>query len=140
MCLSCYEIYDRDLIKTSEFDDYNFCPKSNCIGEVVEIDELLIPTIKILNQKGYYTKFCCSGHYYGQHPNGYISFEEGIDIPFLPKGFKKEVFNNCVTIRSTIKDKIGKRPSIKDFKTICNNAKILVEWAISLPYNDECLV
>ena len=137
MCLDCYEIYDRDSIKIDEFADYKFCPKSNCLGKIVDVDELLIPTIKILNQKGYYTRFCCSGHYYEQHPNGYISFEEDIDIPYLPKGFTKEVYNDCVTIRSTIKHNIGKKPNIKDFKKICDNAKILVDWAISLPYNDE---
>ncbi len=28
----------------------------------VEIDEWIAPTIQVLNQKGYLTKFCCSGH------------------------------------------------------------------------------
>lgn len=138
MCLNCGEVYDKDTVKINEYADfYDYCPKSNCLGEVVDIDELLIPTIKILNQKGYCTIFCCSGHYYGQHPNGYISFEKGVDIPYLPKGFEKEIYNDCVTIRSTIKHKIGNKPNIKDFKKICDNAKILVDWAISLPYNDE---
>ena len=134
MCLDCYEIYDRHLIKPNPYDDYTFCPKSNCIGNIIEVDELLIPTIRILNQKGYYTKACCSGHYYGQHSNGYIMFEEDIDIPSLPCGWTKEIFANHVTIRSSRK---YNKPTIKNFKQICDNAKILVDWALSLPYNDE---
>ena len=137
MCLDCYEIYNKEDIRTNEFCDYVGCPKTNCVGQLIEIDELMIPTIKILNQKGYYTKFCCSGHYYGQHPNGYIMFEENIDVPNLPIGWNKEEFNNCITIRNSIPNKLCKRPTIKDFKKICNNAKILVDWAIKLPYNND---
>ena len=138
MCLDCYEIYDKDKIYKNDFYDYIGCPKTNCVGELIEIDELMIPTIKILNQKGYYTKFCCSGHYYDQHPNGYIMFEEDIDVPNLPKGWNKEEHGNYVVIRSSISYEVGKRPTIKDFKKICDNAKTLVDWAIKLPYNEEC--
>ena len=138
MCLDCYEIYDKDKIEGDKLSYYNFCPKTSCNGQLIEIDELMIPTIKVLNEKGYCTKFCCSGHYYGQTPNGYIMFEEGIDIPNLPKGWDKEECNGCVTIRSTMLDGAGIRPTIKDFKKICDNAKILIDWANKLPDNNEC--
>lgn len=32
------------------------------INNVFEVDEDIADTILILNKKGYYTKFCCSGH------------------------------------------------------------------------------
>lgn len=137
MCMNCYEVYDKDKIKADYCYDNIWCPKSNCVGNLIEIDELMIPTIKILNQKGYFTRFCCSGHYYDQHPNGYIMFEEGIEIPNIPKDWNKEMHNDCVIIRSTIPDGSGKRPTIKDFKKICDNAKILVDWANKLPDNEE---
>lgn len=63
MCMGCYEIYDRDL---------GYCPKSNCNDNVVEIDELMLPAIKLLNQKGYVTSFCCSGHVYDDGCTVYV--------------------------------------------------------------------
>ena len=134
MCLNCYEIYNKEDIKINDFCDYVGCPKTSCVGQLIEIDELMIPTIKILNQKGYITKFCCSGHYYGQHSNGYIMFEEGVDIPKLPSGWTKETHGNYITIRSSRK---YRKPSLRDFKKICDNAKMLVDWAIQLPYNND---
>lgn len=32
------------------------------VDNVFEVDEDIADTISILNKKGYYTKFCCSGH------------------------------------------------------------------------------
>lgn len=32
------------------------------IDNIIEVDEDIAKTISILNKKGYYTKFCCSGH------------------------------------------------------------------------------
>ena len=86
--------------------------------------------IKILNDKGYTTKFCCSGHYDSQHPNGYISFEYWVELPSVPKGFMLDEDGDGITIRTILP---YETPTIEDFKTICDNAKILLDWAISLP-------
>lgn len=32
------------------------------IDNIIEVDEDIAETISVLNKKGYYTKFCCSGH------------------------------------------------------------------------------
>ena len=32
------------------------------VDNVFEVDEDISQTISILNKKGYYTKYCCSGH------------------------------------------------------------------------------
>ena len=70
----------------------------------VEIDELIAPTIQILNRKGYITIGCCSGHSLGDSllRNGsemeyeekhepiyctHIVFKEGISLPTLPPEF-----------------------------------------------------
>ena len=81
----------------------------------IEIDELIAPSIQVLNRKGYITRWCCSGHplknyllrngseagyeviIHGRQPDGtyltggqyesYISFKESISLPTLPPGF-----------------------------------------------------
>ena len=84
MCMGCYEVYDRDL---------GYCPKPSCYCDVVEIDELMLPTIKMLNEKGFFTTNCCSGHIYDNGCNIYISFH-----PFLLEDFSedeiKDMFKN----------------------------------------------
>lgn len=67
MCMGCYEVYDRDL---------GYCPKPACYCDVVEIDELMVPAIKMLNEKGFATTNCCSGHIYDNGCNIYISFHK----------------------------------------------------------------
>ena len=66
MCMGCYEIYNEDL---------GVCPKANCAGTVVEIDELMLPAIRLLNQKGYLTAFCCSGHVYDNGCDAHVILE-----------------------------------------------------------------
>lgn len=42
-----------------------------------EIDELMIPIVKILNENNYPTKWCCQGH--KDKEEAYIMFQEGIE-------------------------------------------------------------
>lgn len=139
VCLSCYEIYNEDYLKIDEWLDEQICPKTDCSGHIIEVDDLLIPTIITLNKKGYYTKFCCSGHYDSQHPEGYIYFEEGIKLPNVPNGFYlEEEDGKGVTIRSNIcKNRRLRKPTHNDFYKICDNAKSLLKWANQLPYYEE---
>lgn len=92
ICMGCYEVYDRDL---------DCCPKSSCDCQVVEIDELMVPAIIFLNQKGYITEFCCSGHVYDNGCTSYVCLESfiteilGDEIEsikkMLPKSWKMEI-------------------------------------------------
>lgn len=41
-------------------------------GYFFECDELIAPTIQLLNYKGYKTKFCCSGHAYNDTERYYV--------------------------------------------------------------------
>jgi hypothetical protein len=135
--MSCYQVYNKDSIKINEFDDYISCPKSECLGEVVEIDELFLPTIIELNRKGYLTKFCCSGHYYENCPNAYIMFENDISLPNIPNGYAKEIENDGnVTIRHMFGDGHTDSETILKYKyytEILKNAEITFKWAKKLP-------
>ena len=127
LCLNCFEVYSNEY----RYDrrDYNFCPKLGCDGEVVEIDELMIPVIKTLNEKGYCTEYCCSGHYGDGYTNTYIKFSEWVELPEeLPDGFVYEEQGNV--IRKNYVDNL--HPNQK-YIEILNTTKDLIEWADNLP-------
>ena len=127
LCLNCFEVYSNEY----RYDrrDYNFCPKLGCDGEVVEIDELMIPVIKTLNEKGYCTEYCCSGHYRDGYTNTYIKFSEWVELPEeLPDGFVYEERGNV--IRKNYVDNL--HPNQK-YIEILNTTKDLIEWADNLP-------
>jgi len=56
--------------------------------ELIHIDKNILPIIKILNEKGYFTDMCCEGHIgKTQNPFIYISFRKGYKIKTpAPKG------------------------------------------------------
>ena len=64
LCLDCFEVYNTP---------FEHCPKASCDGQVVEIDELILPAIIEFNKKGYITEFCCSGHMNNPYP--YVRFD-----------------------------------------------------------------
>ena len=54
----------------------------------VQIDDLIAPTIQILNLKGYRTAWSCSGHVREGFDSAYIQFEFGMITPEeLPTGW-----------------------------------------------------
>lgn len=74
------------------------------ISSVVDIDEMLVDTIRVLRQNNFNTLFCCQGHYYGngglfEGNEGYISFE--IDEN------NKEDFKKYDTLIKSIPNNIG---------------------------------
>jgi hypothetical protein len=88
LCNECWETYDRN---------HDYCPKKSCDGEIFEVDDDIVPIIVALNEKGYITEYCCSGHtYVGSgyaYPRTYIKFAPPIRkelFPNPPAGFKIE--------------------------------------------------
>lgn len=98
MCPYCYEIHMADMDKKIKMkyhkkdnDNYKIFPSMKFNGickhchkpiEFIEIDGNLGKTIKILNRKGYFTKFCCEGHDKVKNKNdkayrAYIYFDNG---------------------------------------------------------------
>lgn len=118
-----------------------------------DIDELIAPAIQVLNQKGYTTRFCCSGHplddllvrdsgeelgYYkaGNPLNSYITFAEGITLPSLPPDFQAE--ENPHSSRLVIRKwYVIECAEDNDFfeksRRILETMKQLYEWALDLP-------
>jgi len=87
LCLKCYNVYDYN-VKLQICGNYMFCPSACCIGNVVEIDDNIIDVIILLNQKGYKTEYCCSGHTYDiSRPRIYIKFIYPYKLDDLPNDF-----------------------------------------------------
>ncbi|MBQ8513044.1 MAG: hypothetical protein IJ497_10545 [Clostridia bacterium] len=122
----------------------------------VYIDELIAPTISVLNQKGYTTRFCCSGHPENDRfiidkeeesgfrkgynsLNAYIAFETGITLPYLPEGFEES--QNLTYDRPVIRKhyKVENEHDNEYFekaRQILDSMKELYEWALTLPEFD----
>lgn len=140
LCLHCYEIYDTNIqLHKSEYEHNNekhtwtFCPKSSCHGRVVEIDELMLPIIKTLNQKGYTTAYCCSGHIWSNKPNCYISFDTEIrSLPHYPVFYDVE-HNERLTIRQNFEAK----DEHDLHRMILSNIICLSIWTEALPVRKE---
>ncbi len=154
VCSECFKIYKLSTyIKTKDgyksvTDEVLPCPKLGCKGELYECDELFAPIISTLNKKGYRTLYSCSGHIkadycvtynprykkiYRNHPiESYINFEEGIELPCIPKGYKMDKINKDnknITIRKRFNEK--KRPKTL-LRELMNNAFEVLEWAETL--------
>jgi len=70
------------------YDEVKYCPIRNCGGwELIDIDENMNFVFRILNEKGFYTKSCCSSHLYYNKRHIYIVFYKEHYFEELPKGF-----------------------------------------------------
>lgn len=102
VCLRCYQIYDNVELKTAKYADssgqfstWNFCPKSNCFGNVIEVDDNMVYIIIKLNKNNYETQACCQGHVSEHSIFIYIKFKDNhlsdiIKKIGIPYGFKIE--------------------------------------------------
>lgn len=136
VCLKCGEIY---------IERMGCCPKASCCGEVMAVDELMIPTIIKLNDKGYMTDYCCSGHYYDKGGSPYIAFSRLIFDIFgednLRKLFKdlpepwyideEDMENGFFCIRARMLDGMD---DIKAFEYITDLNVELLEFVDTLPF------
>jgi len=129
-------------------NDYRILP-----DDYVEIDELIAPIIRVLNRKGYITKYCCSGHSMDEclawvrtaegseyqetmiPMVSYIIFVEGITLPVLPSGF--DVVENPASRLEIRKvyyiDNAFDNQFYERARNILETMKQLYEWALDLP-------
>ncbi|MBQ4590539.1 MAG: hypothetical protein IJP32_12655 [Clostridia bacterium] len=143
-------VMHRDTFKIYH-NDQNIVPE-----DFIDIDEWIAPTIQVLNQKGYTTRFCCSGHplndnwlfidtskekgYYesGNFVRSYIMFEEGITLPSLPHDFTSTQNTSAPRPRLVIeKDhpvtSAAENQFFEKARRILETMKDLYEWALELP-------
>jgi len=131
-------------------NDQNIVPE-----DFIDIDEWIVPTIQVLNQKGYTTRFCCSGHPLddwlfidtskekgykesGNFVRSYIMFDEGITLPSLPPEFiatqntygerPRLVIEKDHPITSAFENQFFEKA-----RRVLGTMKELYEWALELP-------
>lgn len=80
-CPNCNRFYAMEYLADGRRKAW--CPDITCKHELVEMDENMIAPIKVLNEKGYRTSFCCSGHVDRDYFGGYIAFHPSV-VPYLP--------------------------------------------------------
>ena len=86
--------------KTFDIIEYGEGRAKSSYADSFHVDDLLAPTIQILNRKYYLTEACCAGEHklraegIQQDLEGFtkcwILFKKGIFLPSLPPGFNKE--------------------------------------------------
>lgn len=153
LCTCCGEVYKESIENSENIIDFSMgskvypCPKVNCMGQVIEIDDFLVSVIRNLNNLGFNTLSCCSGHSqdtsikYQDEVRTYILFARSLDGLYLyddllediskslPNGFKLEIDNYLDTERFII-EKTYKGSSESDCMLgIAKNCSELLEWS-----------
>lgn len=138
VCLNCWEVY---------WSEQHRCPKRSCgDSPVVEIDELMLPIIRILNEKRYWTRNCCSGHTYDECCNPYIQFDELLREEILedsevreifkdlPSGWELEIDNESYVF--CLRNHIKKKDVVSMYEEIVNANLTLLKYVDKLPLWD----
>lgn len=68
------------------FNEWKDCACMAYPQTLIQIDKKILPTIRVLNQKHYFTDSCCEGHV-GDGDFIYIIFRKTYKIKTFPKGF-----------------------------------------------------
>lgn len=89
ICMECYEEYASGSITTYK-NGRVICPKVECAGDVVEIDEFIAPAVIGLNKKGYITKYSCAGHSKFRNIHFYVAICGHVTLNDVPNGFSVE--------------------------------------------------
>lgn len=125
--------------------------------EAADVDDDLKDTIKILNEKGYKTKYSCSGHpsarlksdglrdgiKYGKvYSTARIVFSEVYEFPNVPSGWKRKILNDekdkqktvtAIYVKSPVFNIMKGLPKEQFSKWKAKYMNSLRTWAKSLP-------
>lgn len=128
LCLSCGNVYNGRFLRNEDIEVP--CPMCSCHYYAFEIDEEMIIPIRMLNEKGYITQHCCSGHIFDDSCGGYISFVYPEEIKDALEGWyidKKGVLRYHMDTDETEANKL---------KTIHSHIESLIQWCENLEILD----
>lgn len=128
LCFCCYQYAHYDPKKKYP----RVCPHCNS-SDFSFVDELILPTIIVLNKKGYKTLLSSSGHMYGEDQGPYIIFKDCHDFR-IPTGFHMINHQGNTRISRLFNGFISLQVLLKEIVRLNLN---LSEWAISLPNKEE---
>jgi len=124
-CNVCLEILFDGIIPKIE----GVCPKVDCNGVLVEVDEVIAPAILLLYSKGYKcVEDSCSGHAHIPSSTLYIRFSEYSLIEDCPHGFELLYEGTSILIKKTIESTDILQRQVAIFEAILH----LREWAVNL--------
>lgn len=91
-CPHCYGIYDEENIRLLTKEEIDAKKLGGSRMPLVHVDEGIIDAIRILNKKGYYTSFSCSGHIRPPlsrrwYPRGHYDLWRSENLPILTQGY-----------------------------------------------------
>lgn len=137
ICLNCGIEYDVSYLRTEK--NYFVCPNKNCKSKLYEVDNMLIPIISFLYNKGFEIKVSHSSILDGEvkmslvlsrYVNGLFLNKEHTEnlFEFIDK-YAKIVYNDDDIIIEFYKNNL----SLKDsFNQISDNCSILLDWCINI--------
>ena len=108
--------------------------KCNRIPTLVEIDDDILEHIRLLNEKGYYTEYCCSGHLDDIWFRPYITFKDFYDFETQPKFFE---YNKRLNGLYYIVKWENKTDSEWRNQIATESRKELLDWIKQLPNREE---
>jgi hypothetical protein len=136
VCLECWQVFDYRIVPG--LGEGGCCPVKGCFGEIIDLDENFIPVIRLLNEKGYETRFCCSGHVWDDVPetiHAYIAFQDYVkkeELEPLPKGWKFNEPEEGPIIRAEYRASDPVRIQL----AILDGVKAVAKWALGLKIKD----
>ena len=131
VCLECWQVLDNTFLH--DLEEGMPCPIRGCGGSIFNIDENFIAVIRLLNEKGYATSYCCCGHVWDipGPAHAYIAFQDGVEqeeLEPLPKGWKIYKSNQVAIIRAEFHGSNPVRMQLAIFEGI----KAIAKWALRL--------
>ena len=126
ICFKCNTLFEHHF----DIGFEKVCPVKDCGGDVVEIDDNIFHPVRTLNEKGYITAFCCSGHLWESDP--YIVFDDIVNKDCFcnyPNNFVQDGSGSRVVIRRSINN----IEVLERQKELNEATYSLLEWAEKLP-------
>lgn len=147
MCVTCWKLKDECKCFCPPFKIDSYETEQEAIKlnkdnlpyqQIEDIDDLMYPTLCILNSKGYETAFSCSGHPDDTSFDVYILFKKIYKFDTIPVDFKASIDmeHSVIRFRLTRTEllKRQKRRLLAPLIDKLNNE--LLEWTNNLPSID----